>query len=188
MAVYADHQLPYYVVPTNDTDHEKCPSGVECHTLSYYSSKPYMYSSTGAEFIFLNGEHFLESTFYLFRYVNLSFVGLGKWRQGSHWSVHESTVVIKCTNSTIIGFHLKDIYYLYMKGVTITGCGKALYIADVSMINFWHISIQNNTDKGIEYASFTATTSQISVMQSCFYHNCLNHSLEDKRSDVHMHH
>ena len=181
MAVYADRQLLYYVVPTNDTDNEKCPSGVECHTLSYYSSKPYMYSSTEAEFIFLNGEHFLESTFYLFRYVNLSFVGLGKWRQGSHWSVHESTVVIKCTNSKIIGFYLKDIYYLYMKGVTITGCGKALYIFDVSEIYFWHISIQNNTDKGIEYASFT--TSQISVMQSCFYHNCLNHSLEDKGSE-----
>ena len=182
MAVYADRQLPYYVVPTNDTDHEKCPSGVECHTLSYYLSKSYMYSSTGAEFIFLNGKHFLDSTFNLFKYVNLSLVGLGKWRQGSHWSVHESTVVIKCTNSTIIGFRLVDIYYLQMAGVTITGCGKALYIADVSMINFWHISIQNSTDKGIEYTSFTASTSQISVMQSCFYRNCLNHSLEDKRS------
>ena len=182
MAVYADHQLPYYVVPTNDTDHEKCPSGVECHTLSYYLSKSYMYSSTGAEFIFLNGKHFLDSTFNLFKYVNLSLVGLGKWRQGSHWSVHESTVVIKCTNSTIIGFHLVDIYYLQMAGVTITGCGKALYIADVSMINFWHISIQNSTDKGIEYTSFTASTSQISVMQSCFYHNCLNPFLENRCS------
>ena len=161
----------HYVVPNNN--HKPCPAGKDCHTLSYYASSGILNELSNATLIFMPGEHLLNTSFTLYQFDSLSLIGLGRWIQGSHWSVKESTTVIKCTDDSISAITISFSLKISIADLTITNCNVALYLYNVATTFMWHVSIQNNSNIGLFYNS-TFPILYTTILNCSFYQNCLS--------------
>ena len=88
----------YYVIPT--IGNQTCPTDQECHTLSYYIN--YITLPSNVTLLFINDEHILNEyeVLQIKGLNNVALLGQGQWVQGFHWSVMQSSVIIKCTSKT----------------------------------------------------------------------------------------
>ena len=109
----------YYVSASNGTD---CPHNTVCNNLSYYLDNELMTSNT--VLIFLNGTHILEreEPVVISGVTNLTLKGEGIMEEGSHWTVKQSTVVIKCRHHKV-GLFIVDWSNVHISSITFDGCG-----------------------------------------------------------------
>jgi hypothetical protein len=96
--------------------------------------------------------------------------GNGGWKQGPHWSVYQSTVVIRCTSDSILGFYINSVKSVNFAGLTIAGCSSAFYANNIASLILKQVSVQNCSKSGYEYISGGSSI----LYQSSFYQNCLN--------------
>ena len=161
----------YYVIPSTGDQH--CPIDQECHTLSYYAKS--VTFPPNIALIFLEGEHILNDTFVMEGLENVILIGQGEWVQGFHWSVMQSTVVIRCTSDESNGFNISDTGAIHVSGLTLTSCATGLAINNSMTVTIHHLSCQNNSEKGL-YIGISNTPSNIiactvSILESSFSHN-----------------
>ena len=110
----------FYVKPTVPpmTD---CPSGDSpCHSLQYYANHSSF--TNNSRFLFLEGEHHLDSVVTISNVANLSLVGLS------------SGVEILC-KSVPSGFHVEKFMEFNIENMAITSCTRSEWNAFLSLLN-----------------------------------------------------
>ena len=158
----------YYVSSSTTKD---CPK--QCHPLSYYVANTTAYFTSNATFIFMEGEHLLDSKGVVVVINNVDNLTLSGERGHS---------TIKCTSSThgivIINGNIINIY-----GIIITGCGQKnilpLLFSNITSIYIHHITLHNNTNYIYGIQSYIGgalyiycdTDTQITVANSTFTNN-----------------
>lgn len=166
----------------SDSESNGCPTKVEkCHHLSYYISYENFTHSTDLHLVFLEGTHSLNSTLHFERMNSVLLTGLGQWTQGPHWSVMQSTTIIKCQDQHSIGLYLSSIQFVYISDITVVGCGINVAL-NISTLQLERLSIQNNSNSGLFYKSI-GNGSQSIIKQVSFHRNCL-HTTKHKCSHV----
>ena len=99
-----------------------------CHNLSHYISHPDFYFTSNTTFIFLEGQHNLDSTdiIQVNNTHNLTLKGQGQWPvAGPEETVMQSTVIINCTKGRG-GFIFNTGTSITIQGLTVTNCGNNL--------------------------------------------------------------
>ena len=158
----------YYVIPTNGN--QRCPTDQECHTLSYYINNITLPSNVAL--LFLNGEHVLNE-YEVLQIKGLHYVGLfgeGQWVQGFHWSVMQSSVVIKCTYNTTLAINVSSTTVIQIRGLTFANCNGGIFITTVSETYFTNLSVQNSSKFGLRIYNTTTVT----IDNCSFSHNGAN--------------
>ena len=114
----------------------------------------------------MDGEHLLQdNTRLVIHGLNkVKILGKGQWVDGFHWSVMESTVVIKCTNVDGNGISIYNTKIVHIKGITITDCNEGISINSGSHVYLNNLSLQNNSLTGL----FIYSTSSVTVTNSSF--------------------
>ena len=169
----SSQQQVHYVIPSDGP--QDCPSGEDCHLLSYYAKNLSMLRPV-AELAFLNGEYLLEEEVTLNGFDFLALVGLnGEWSEGPHESTMQSSVIIRCTNNSIVAFNITSIYMLGLINLTVTGCKTAISLNNVTEFVIIKVSIQNSTSSGISYnKTWGKGIHGVGIGESSFYQNCLH--------------
>ena len=121
----------FYVKPTVPTT--ECPSGDSpCHSLQYYTNHSSF--TNNSRFLFLEGEHHLDSVVTISNVANLSLVGAG------------SGVEILCM-SLPSGFHIEEFIGVKIENMVIsycnTGPGNAVELVNGSEVTIDHVTIAN---------------------------------------------
>ena len=159
----------YYVIPSTGDQH--CPIDQECHTLSYYAKS--VTFPPNIALIFLEGEHILNDTFVMEGLENVILIGQGEWVQGFHWSVMQSTVVIRCTSDESNGLKISDTDKIIVNRLTLAGCASGLAIRNSMTVTIHHLSCQNNSENGLFIGISDTQPSDVavSIADSSFSHN-----------------
>ena len=168
----------FYVIP-RDGSHA-CPPGEECHQLSYYADHSSMLPPS-SNLTFFNGEHILRKEVTLSGFDLLLLQGLNnKWSKGPHESTMQSSVIIRCTNDSIIAFDITFTQILALTSLTITGCKTAFSLIEVRVLLMKKVSIQNNSLYGLnwEFYHIKNTFKKVMIFESSFYQNCLHSSIK----------
>ena len=123
----------FYVKPTVPKD--ECPSGDSpCHSLQYYANHSSF--TNNSRFLFLEGQHDLDSVVEIRNVVNLSLVGAS------------SKVKIAC-NSLPTGFYMENFNLLSFEYITLSNCrgvnNGALYMIAGSEVLVSHVTISTFT-------------------------------------------
>ena len=134
----------YYVSSTTSSD---CPQ--PCHPLSYYITDTATYFTANTTFIFMEGEHLLDSkgsVQVVINYVdNLTLRGV---RSDFSTSTGHGTGVIICSSNTR-GMLFKNGNIINIHSITITGCGEKhippLQISNITSIYVHRTILHNNT-------------------------------------------
>ena len=170
-----------YVTPSGKS--KNCPINSECHTISYYASSNFS-NMANVTFIFMEGYHFLNSSFRLENIRKLSLIGQGQWVIGPHWSTKQSTVVIKCTAHSKIAIKSSD--YVYIHKLTVTNCGAGFQANHVENFHMSYVSIQNSTFFGLFYnasdSSLMGGIIRCTIFNTSFYKNCLGGTVRNSCS------
>ena len=97
-----------------------CPS---CINLSEVVLNPNKYLTSNTTLNFLPGTHILDKDepVEVWEVIDLTLVGQGEMEEGFHWTVKQSSVVIKCLNST--GGFVFNGSRVSIIGLTFTNCG-----------------------------------------------------------------
>ena len=124
----------FYVKPTVPTD--ECPSGDSpCHSLQYYANHSSFTNNN--RFLFLEGQHDLDSVVEIRNVVNLSLVGAS------------SRVKIAC-NSLPTGFYMENFNLLSFEYLTLSNCrgvnNSALYMIAGSEVIVSHVTISTMSE------------------------------------------
>ena len=148
----------FYVKPTGPTG---CPSGDSpCHSLQYYAN----YSSfnvNNSKFVFLEGEHLLDSVVYVRYVANLSLVGAG------------SGVKIIC-EQTPSGLHVRDFVHLSIENMLMFNCygfkNTTVYFETGSNVNLNGVTISSEYQSSNSGTGLTArdVLESFSVFNSSF--------------------
>ena len=110
----------YYVVPTNSTENH-------CHKLQYYAEKQAKYFVTDSKFVFLPGDHTLETNIKVKSVSRLVMRSAEpNQRLCGHHVREKQPVVINCTGKEA-GFVFSNVTDLKLQGIEITQCGQTLY-------------------------------------------------------------
>ena len=163
----------HYVIPSDGS--QDCPPGEECHQLSYYAGKPSMLLPN--MLLFSNGEHLLEKEITFSAFNALFLIGLkSEWSEGPHKSTMQSSVIIRCTNDSIIAFSITYTQSLALIGLTVTGCKTAFSLHNVWSLHINKSSVQNSTSSGLnwQFDAENVTSIKVHIIKSSFYQNCLN--------------
>ena len=119
----------FYVKPTVPTT--ECPSGDSpCHSLQYYANHSSF--TNNSRFLFLEGEHHLDSVVTISNVANLSLVGAG------------SGVEILCM-SLPSGFHIEEFIGVKVENMVISYCGAGPRNAAVELVNGSEVMIDHLT-------------------------------------------
>ena len=161
----------FYVIPSDDS--YVCSPEEECHQLSYYADHSSMLLPD-SNLIFLNGEHILEKEITLSGFDYLILYGVNdEWSEGPHESTMQSSVVIRCTNDSIIAFNITFTQTLELTSLTVTGCKTAFSLSNVAGLFMTNMSIQNNSFFGLNWEFYYQDTlSVVAISESSFYKNC----------------
>ena len=125
------------VAPTTE-----CPSGDSpCHSLQYYANQSNF--TNNSRFLFLEGEHHLDSVVTISNVANLSLVGLS------------SEVEILC-KSVPSGFHVETFVRLNIEMMAITNCIGSENIS-LSLWSGLDMSLNNVTISGYDTIGLVAT-------------------------------
>ena len=129
----------YYVSSSTTND---CPK--QCHPLSYYITHAATYFTSNATFIFMEGEHLLDSKGLVQVVINNVDNLTLRGERG-----HSNTdTIIKCSSNTSgLIFNNGNIITIY--DITITGCGQQyippLLLINIASIYIHHITLNSNT-------------------------------------------
>ena len=137
----------FYVTPTNGN--QSCPSNQDCHPLSYYINNVILPSNV--TFMFMNGEHTIKEheVLKIEGLNNVSLLGQGQWVQGFHWSVMQSSVIIRCITYNGTAINVSNTTTIQVNCLTITNCSKGMIISSVFDAHCINISIQNSSHVGL---------------------------------------
>ena len=135
----------YYVSSSTNDD---CPR--PCHPLSYYITDTATYFTSNATFIFMEGEHLLDSKG-LVRVVINNTDNLTLRGESGH---SNTDVIIRCgSNTRGLVFNNGSIINIY--DITITGCGQQdtipLSFTNIASLYVHHITLYNNIYNGSNY-------------------------------------
>ena len=128
-----------YYVSSNTTD--DCPQ--PCHPLSYYITNTATYFTSNATFIFMVGEHLLDSKGLVQVVINTTENLILRGERG-----HSNTdIIIRCGSNTHgLVFNNGDIISIY--DITITGCGQQdtmpLSFTNIASLYIYHMTLYNN--------------------------------------------
>ena len=124
---------------------QDCPPGEECHQLSYYADNSSMLLPT-SNLTFLNCEHILGKEVILSGFDTLLlYVANDEWSEGPHESTMQSSVIIRCTNDSIIAFNITFTQGLELISLTVAGCKTAFFLSSVTGLLMVEMSIQNSS-------------------------------------------
>ena len=162
-----------YYVSSSTTNH--CPQ--QCHSLSYYVIHTATYFTSNATFVFMEGEHLLDSKGLV--QVNINNVDNLTLRGERGHSNIDAT--IKCSSKTRgLMFSNSNIINIY--GIIITGCGQQdtvpLSFINVISLYIHHITLCNNTYNTSNYDGdllyiYCATDTLIAITDSTFTNNII---------------
>ena len=161
----------YYVTPNNGN--QSCPIEQECHTLSYYMNNITLPSNL--TLLFINGEHIIKTNegLQIEGLNNVIFLGQGQWVHGFHWSVMQSSVIIKCISNITTAINVSVTSVVQIDGLTINNCHRGIFIASCVNVQLNNLSIQNSSHIGLVIENTTIVT-----INSCsFSHNGVNVNL-----------
>ena len=161
----------YYVTPSNGN--HSCPIEQECHTLSYYINNITLPSNL--TLLFINGEHIIKTNegLQIEGFNNVIFLGQGQWVHGFHWSVMQSSVIIKCISNITTAINISVTSVVQIDGLTINNCHRGIFIASCVNVQLNNLSIQNSSHIGLVIENATIVT-----INSCsFSHNGVNVNL-----------
>ena len=164
----------FYVIPSDGS--QDCPPGEECHQLSYYADHSSMLLPI-SNLTFFNGEHILGKEVTLSGFDTLLLQGVnGEWSEGPHESTMQSSVIIRCTNDSIIAFNITFTQKLELISLTVAGCKTAFSLNDVTELFMYKMSIQNSTSFGLswEFYNNQNPSNVVEILESSFYQNCQN--------------
>ena len=135
----------YYVSSNTNDD---CPQ--PCHPLSYYITHTDTYFTSNATFIFMEGEHILDSKG-LVRVVINNTDNLTLRGESGH---SNTDVIIRCgSNTRGLVFNNGSIINIY--DITITGCGQQdtipLSFTNIASLYIHHITLYKNIYNGSNY-------------------------------------
>ena len=135
----------YYVSSNTNDD---CPR--PCHPLSYYITHTDTYFTSNATFIFMEGEHILDSKG-LVRVVINNTDNLTLRGESGH---SNTDVIIRCGSNTYgLVFNNGSIINIY--DIIITGCGQRdinpLSFIDIASLYIHHVTLYNNIYNGSNY-------------------------------------
>lgn len=138
--------------------------------------------------IFMEGEHLLSHKLLLEYKNNVSFIGKGQWVAGPHWSIKQSTVVIRCIKNNEIFFNSSK--HVYIEKLTITDCNAGLYLGKVNLFFMRQVSIQNSKQFGLVFIvpndktnknnvggrkmKIASSNIKCTIIESSFYKNCID--------------
>lgn len=154
----------YYVLPYDKT-RSSCPSdGIDnCHTLSFFVSYEYIYLTTNATLIFLEGEHLLEKEVSVMNVGSL--ILTSQWGDESHGPV---TIVCVNEHGGFEFWYVNRIEIVGIKVVNCSGSGKsissALHIYGVSNVFLAMVSVENGTKFGL-----LSYNTRVLHMESCHF-------------------
>lgn len=148
--------LVFYVKPTVPTT--ECPSGKSlCHSLQYYANHSSFTSNS--MFLFLGGEHHLDSVVNITNVVNLSLVG------------NSPGVKILCKTSLPAGFRFVEFIGLSIENITFSNCGgseTALLLYNGSEASLDYVTISGYSSMGLAaenvVGSFSVSNSVFSAL------------------------
>ena len=130
-----------YYVSSSTTDLDDCPQ--PCHPLSYYITDTATYFTSNATFIFMEGEHRLDSKGSV-RVVITNADNLTLRGESGH---SNDDIIIRCSSSTR-GLAFKNGSIINIYDVSITGCGQKyippLYFFNIASLYIHHITLHNN--------------------------------------------
>ena len=163
----------YYVIPT--TGYYNCPTGQECHPLSYYLNNNATKLTFGqnVSYIFLDGEHLFNYTFKMWGLNKVTLKGQGQWLEGFHGSVMQSTVVIRCVRQIkTTAFDISNTTTVHIEGLTISDCETGISLSPLLSVFTHQLSIQNCSYYGL--IIFSKEGVNVSIGYSSFSHNNVN--------------
>ena len=153
LAVLSDRGLcsslmEFYVKPTGSR--AECPS--PCHSLQDYANNS-SFTANNSKFIFLEGEHHLDTVVDIRNVSNLSLVG------------NSSRVKILCV-SLPSGFHIEEFVGLNIENMTILNCretnSSSIYLGTGSDVSFKCVTLTSNISSNLPrdqwYTIITLTT------------------------------
>ena len=130
----------YYVSSSTTND---CPK--QCHPLSYYVTNTATYFTSNATFIFMEGEHLLDSKGLVQVVINNADNLTLRGERGRRQS--NTGIIIRCSNNTRgLEFIKANVINIY--DITITGCGQQdippLLFNTITSIYIQHITLAGN--------------------------------------------
>ena len=128
----------YYVSSNTNDD---CPQ--PCHPLSYYITDTATYFTSSATFIFMEGEHLLDSK----GLVRVAIHNVDNLKLRGESGHSNTDVIIRCgSNTSGLVFNNGNIINIY--DITITGCGQQdvvpLSFINIASLYIHHITLYNN--------------------------------------------
>ena len=163
----------YYVSSNTNDD---CPR--PCHPLSYYITNTATYFTSNATFIFMEGEHLLDSKGLVQVVIN-NVDNLTLRGESGH---SNTDIIIRCgSNTRGLVFNNGSIISIY--GITITGCGQQdiipLSFINVASLYIYHITLYNNIYNGSNNARggalciYSARDTHITITNGTFTNNTI---------------
>ena len=162
----------YYVSSSTTSD---CSQ--PCHPLSHYITNTATYFTANATFIFMEGEHLLDSKGLVQVLINNAENLTLRGERG-----HSNTdIIIRCSSNTRgLLFNNGSIINIY--GITVTGCGQQdvppLLLSNIASLHIHHIILHNNkhystnNDGGTLYVHCDIDT-HITITESTFTNNTI---------------
>ena len=99
----------------------------------------------------MNGEHTIREyeVLKLEGLNNVSLLGQGQWVQGFHWSVMQSSVIIRCITENATAINISTTTTIRVSCLTITNCSKGMIVSSVFHAHCTNVSIQNSSHVGL---------------------------------------
>ena len=148
----------YYVSSNTNDD---CPQ--PCHPLSHYITNTATYFTSNATFIFMEGEHLLDSKGLVQVVIN----NAGNLTLRGERGHSNTDITIRCSSNTR-GLIFKNSMIINIYDVSITGCGQdgipPLLLTNIASLYIHHIMLYNNMYNGTHFGGilyiryFTNTT------------------------------
>ena len=161
----------YYVSSSTD-DH--CPQ--PCHPLSYYITHTATYFTSNATFIFMEGEHLLDSKGSVQVVIN-NVDNLTLRGERGHSNTDN---IIRCSSNTH-GLVFKNGSIINIYGITITGCGQQdaipLSFTNIASLYIHHIALYDNTYSTSNYTAggalyiYSVSDTHVTITNSTFTNN-----------------
>ena len=162
-----------YYVSSNTADN--CPQ--PCHALSYYITNTATYFTSNATFIFMEGEHLLDSKGSVQVVIN-NVDNLTLRGESNH---SNTGIIIRCSSNTHGLVFNNGSIILY--GIIITGCGQQdiipLSFINIATLYIHHVTLYNNiyssryTVGGALYI-YSARGTQITIANSTITNNIVD--------------
>ena len=146
----------YYVRPPNSTT--PCPSE-PCHVLSYYAQHN-TFNTSNARFVFLPGNHTLNTTIVVENVQNLTLTGDDRFKTGL-LGLPAPSSQIHCNRINGTGFLFLELSNLSVQNLLLSKCShnfidkllywyySALTLRNVNNVSIYRVNMQHNPGNGI---------------------------------------